>query len=106
MEATFRNGKKYVGGTVVEARHTLTTFSSNGVTKYTAVLWEDGTTSCNCPGWWSRKAKGLTCKHAARAEKLTTTVDETSGYEVPTSAAGKPQQGTTPFKRRTRSVDT
>jgi hypothetical protein len=106
VEATFKNGKKYIGGAVIEPRHMLTTFSSNGVTKYTAVLWEDGTTSCNCPGWWSKKGKVRTCKHTARAAKLTATVDETTEYDVPTPAAGKSQQGTTSFKRRTRSVDT
>ena len=105
MEATYKDGKKHLGGKVIEPRHTLNTLSSNGMTVYTAVLWEDGTTSCNCPGWWSKKGKVRTCKHTVRAEKLTTSIDETGGRSVPVTAAETAKQGTNPFKRRARSVD-
>lgn len=43
--------------------------SSNGVTKYTTVMWEDTRTgllrcSCNCPGWAIKKnGKPRECKH-------------------------------------------
>ncbi len=40
--------------------------SSSGPTIYTAVLWQDGGTSCNCPGWQNRKK----CKHADAALDL------------------------------------
>jgi len=41
-----------------------TNLSSNGVTKYTTLLWSDGTASCDCPGWTQRVVDGVrSCKH-------------------------------------------
>lgn len=48
-----------------------TNVSSNGVTKYTTILWEDGTASCDCPGWTmpskDRRARGVReCSHTVK----------------------------------------
>jgi hypothetical protein len=37
--------------------------STHGVTTYETLLWEDGTMSCNCPGWIYH---GRSCKHVTR----------------------------------------
>ena len=103
MQPTFKKGKKYIGDKEVAAKHRLILYGDDGTSIYTATLWADGTTSCNCPGWRFRR----TCKHSARAVSLTTTVDETGGPDRPTPAAAEePSRGTNPFKRHTRSVDT
>jgi hypothetical protein len=105
MATTFKDGKKYVAGVEVRVKHRLTCFGSDGNTIYTATLWADGEASCNCPAWrFERKGK-RGCKHATRAMTLTADVDETGGLGR-TAAAAEPDLGTTPFKRRTRSVDT
>jgi len=40
------------------------TSSSNPNKKYTTVLWDDGTWSCDCPGWkFKRGSKPRICKH-------------------------------------------
>jgi hypothetical protein len=103
MQPTYRRGKKFIGSQEIGAKHRLIFYASDGCTINTATLWVDGTASCNCPGWrFHRK-----CKHSARALNLTATVDETGGPDRSTSAAPEePPRGTTPFKRRTRSVDT
>jgi hypothetical protein len=57
----FKNGVKYTDdGKAVRPDRIAEYESSNGVTVYSATLWQDGTASCNCPGWSNRK----TCKHA------------------------------------------
>lgn len=107
MKPAFKRGKKFLDDKEIEAKHRLILYGSDGVSIYTATLWADGTTSCNCPGWSFQHAKGGTCKHAKRAAGLTTTVDETGGPDRSTSdAADRSSHRTTPFKRRTRSVDT
>jgi hypothetical protein len=57
----FKDGSKFVGKNKkeVEAKKRHSHLSSDGYTKYTTTEWEDGTWSCNCPGWANRK----TCKH-------------------------------------------
>lgn len=59
MGTYFQDGQKITDGQRFDAIRTEDFTSSNGVTIYTATLWEDHTTSCNCPGWAIRK----TCKH-------------------------------------------
>jgi hypothetical protein len=66
----FDNGVKVLDdGTRVGIRQSKTNLSSNGVTKYTTILWKDGTASCDCPGWTQRvKSEGMgrrtrECKH-------------------------------------------
>lgn len=59
MSTYFHDGQKITDGKRFDALRTEDFTSSNGVTIYTATLWEDHTTSCNCPGWAIRK----TCKH-------------------------------------------
>jgi hypothetical protein len=104
---SFKRGKKLLDGKEIEAKHRLILYGSDGVSIYTATLWVDGTTSCNCPGWRFPRKGGRTCKHAERAKNLTTTIDETGGPDRSTSAATEsPSRGISPFKRRTRSVDT
>lgn len=107
MKPAFKRGKKLLDGKEIEAKHRLILYGSDGISIYTATLWADGTTSCNCPGWSFQHAKGKTCKHAKRAESLTATIDETGGPDRSTSAvSGESPRGTSPFKRRSRSVDT
>jgi hypothetical protein len=107
LKPSFKRGKKLLDGKEIEAKHRLILYGSDGVSIYTATLWTDGTTSCNCPGWSFQHAKGGTCKHAKRAALLTATVDETGGPDRSISnATDKSSPGTTPFRRRTRSVDT
>ena len=55
----FKNGSKFVNKKEVEAKKRHIHLSSDGYTKYTTTEWDDGTWSCNCPGWANRK----TCKH-------------------------------------------
>lgn len=55
----FAGGAKFIDQQRVQAKKRHEHLSSDGVTKYTATEWEDGTWSCNCPGWANRKK----CKH-------------------------------------------
>ena len=58
--AFFAAGEKILGdGSHVKAAKRHEHLSSDGNTKYTATKWQDGTWSCNCPGWSNRKS----CKH-------------------------------------------
>ncbi len=103
MKATYWRGKKLLNGQTIAARHRLVFYASDGRSINTATLWEDGTTSCNCKGWCFRQK----CKHATRALALTADVDETGERPDPApTAQDGPAHGTTPFRRRTRSVDT
>lgn len=104
---TFHGGQKFIGSLAISARYRLTCFGSDGVTIYTATLWADGTSSCNCPAWRFERNGVRKCKHATRALSLTADVDETGGQARPTPAAAEePVQGTNPFRRRSRQVDT
>ena len=103
MKVTYWRGKKLLGSQTIEARYRLVFYASDGCTINTATLWEDGTTSCNCKGWQFRKK----CKHSIRALTITADVDETGERPEPIPAVPEePVQRTTPFRRRTRSVDT
>jgi hypothetical protein len=105
VKPSFKKGKKFIGDKTIEAKYRLLTHGSDGVTIYTATLWADGTTSCNCPAWRFAKGDARKCKHSERAAGLTANVDETGTIPIPT-AAPEQSHGTNPFKRRTRSVDT
>lgn len=51
-------------------KQTFVNLSSNGKTKYQTLLYTDGTTSCDCPGW-TRRTQGdgsRTCKHVRLIE--------------------------------------
>ena len=104
MKALYRKGAKLIGNQVIAARYRLVFYASDGCTINTATLWEDGTSSCNCKGWRFHR----TCKHSIRALDLTGNLDETGERrEHPTSdAPEKPTRATSPFRRRTRPVDT
>lgn len=66
---TFHKGVMHLDGVVQEAVRILDTQStSNGLTKYTTVIWRDpGTgelrTSCNCNGWAMARSGVRGCKH-------------------------------------------
>ena len=68
MEPSYRAGKKFLGGEVIEATYRLTFYGNDGFTIHTATLWDDGTTSCNCPRW-TKKMQGMErgCPHSVRA---------------------------------------
>ena len=47
---------------------TIVNKSSSGPRKYETVIYVDGTTSCNCPGWcFKRDGKDRSCKHTVAA---------------------------------------
>lgn len=79
MEWTFRDGKKFRAGAPrseagVEPAKVKESVSSNGLTKYLTILWEDGVLSCDCRGWAILKKdhKGIpkprTCRHCKESE--------------------------------------
>jgi len=60
----------HVNGRAQRPARSVTFRSTNGLTMYTAVDWEDPASgdlrsSCNCPGWtiWRDKSKPRTCAH-------------------------------------------
>lgn len=71
MAETFRDGKKYVDGRVVEPQYLYEALSSNGTTVYTATVWQDGGISCNCTGWATSKKTPKACKHTKAAADIT-----------------------------------
>jgi hypothetical protein len=105
MEPSYRAGKKFLGGEVIEATYRLTFYGNDGFTIHTATLWDDGTTSCNCPRW-TKKMQGMErgCPHSVRAQSLTANIDETG--ERPVAPPPTVPRETNPFRRRSRSVDT
>ena len=112
MEPTYRAGKKFIGSQVIEAKYRFTFHGNDGFTVHTATLWDDGTSSCNCPRW-TKKLQGQDrgCPHSQRALSLTANVDETGEQPDKPATAGTPptsagQRTTNPFQRRSRSVDT
>ena len=43
--------------------------SSRGTTTYEVTLWDDGTLSCDCPGWvYAKKGRPRACKHTRIVE--------------------------------------
>jgi hypothetical protein len=104
MEPSFRSGKKFFNGKVIEAKYRLTFYGNDGFTVHTATLWEDGTASCNCPQWIKKVTEERRCRHTVRALALTCNVDETG--EQPAPPPPKVQRETNPFRRRSRPVDT
>jgi hypothetical protein len=105
MDPSYRAGKKFIGNKAIEARFRYTFFGNDGYTKHTATLWEDGTSSCNCPRWGPHlPGQPRRCPHSERALTLTANVDETGEQPEPEKPAGP--QTTSPFRRGRRSVDT
>ena len=87
LEWTFKEGRKFPAGLVarkgisqgVGPRKVKESISSNGLTKYLTILWNDGVLSCDCRGWAilkkdknTGKSKPRDCKHckAARGSKF------------------------------------
>lgn len=65
---SFKRGQKYVDGRALRAI-VLDEYLSrtDGTTKHTATLWNDGSVSCNCKGWvFNHKKKGDRACHHAR----------------------------------------
>ena len=106
MGVAYRSGKKFLDGQVIEARHRYTFHGNDGFTVHTATLWEDGTSSCNCPRWGKSidRFGNRSCVHSERAATLTENIDETGAQpDLPSPAMS---QTTSPFRRRRRSIDT
>ena len=62
----FEGGYKILdNGTRIALERGVPNLSSNGVTKYSTLLWKDGTASCDCPGWTQRISDDgeRSCKH-------------------------------------------
>jgi hypothetical protein len=106
MEPYYRSGKKFFDGRVIEAIYRLTFHGDDGFTVHTATLWEDGTSSCNCPRWikLSRGKKERECPHSLRALTLTASIDETG--EQPKKPLTGSSQGISASRQRSRVVDT
>jgi hypothetical protein len=104
VEPSYRTGKKFIGNKAIDARYRLTVYGDDGFTVHTATLWEDGTSSCNCPRWGPKVDGKRQCKHSVRALTLTANIDETG--DQPEPPAPKVQPATNPFRRRSRPVDT
>lgn len=106
-EPSYRQGKKYCQGQEIPARYRYTFFGNDGYTIHTAVLWEDGTSSCNCPRW-TKKVPGSPrhCPHAERALTLTVNVDDTGTIPVPPTPSAPGAAGPQSARRRQRTVDT
>lgn len=66
---SFSQGNMFVNGMAQVPEEAQRWESSNGVTVYTTVKWNDSTTgakrvSCNCPGWAMKRKDGpRRCKH-------------------------------------------
>jgi len=83
LEWTFKKGKKFPAGSSssrgVSPKKVKESVSSNGLTKYLTILWNDGVLSCDCRGWAILKKDGKgnpkprDCRHCkeARASKFT-----------------------------------
>lgn len=87
LEWTFKDGKKFPAGWRREGgasrgvgpRKVKESKSSNGLTKYLTILWNDDVLSCDCRGWAilkkdkaTGKPKPRDCKHckAARSSRF------------------------------------
>jgi hypothetical protein len=70
VQYTFHDGEKHgTDGTTATPRMIKETLSSNGHTRYTTILWDDGVYSCDCPGWCiAKRGKERTCKHIKSAQ--------------------------------------
>ena len=93
---TFKNGKKFPAGVSrsrgVSPRKVMESTSSNGLTKYLTILWNDGVITCDCRGWAilkktpSGEPKPRTCKHckaaAANGNSAMTAVDDFAPSQV------------------------
>jgi hypothetical protein len=105
VEPSYSKGKKFLDGKAIEARFRYTFHGDDGFTVHTATLWADGTSSCNCPRWGPHKrGQERRCIHSDRALTLAANVDETGAQPGPPAATVSP--ATSPFRRRSRTVDT
>lgn len=99
---TFHSGVMHVDGVVQEAVRILDTPSSNGLTKYTTVIWRDPNSgelrvSCNCNGWTIARGGTRTCKHAQQLQDnplLGRTLAEAVAEVAASPAAVAPQTTT------------
>jgi len=73
--------------------------SSSGGGRYQTLLYVDGTTSCECPGWCRRVATdgSRTCKHNPRRPDGNADRECLSSHDYQTPAAAIPT--TTPARR-------
>jgi len=105
-EATFRDGKKYnPDGHVCKPIKLKEPLSSNGHTKYCTVLWDDGTYSCNCPGWSFKRNGERKCKHTKRS--IACNANDMTDISEFVSESGAPErrgQVIIPAKRECRGI--
>ena len=74
---TFKDGRKFPAGKPRSSgcapHKVMESKSSNGLTKYLTILWDDGVITCDCRGWSILKKdnhgqpKPRTCKHCKKA---------------------------------------
>lgn len=107
---SFTGGVMAVDGRRQQARRSIDRLSSNEITTYTAVEWDDPVThelrySCNCPGYTRRLARD--CKHCQElrdnpglSETATIQRVTTSGVQAPFRAGTMDQQS----GKRTRGL--
>lgn len=77
IEWVFKDGKKFPSGGTrsggTNPKMVMESMSSNGLTKYLAILWNDGVITCDCRGWAILKKdsagnpKPRTCRHCKLA---------------------------------------
>lgn len=102
MAIHFKDGKKVDGGKQYDATAVLITYSSNGITIYTATRWSDDTASCNCQGWATSKKDPKSCKHSRRVATMHGVVNETGAPAANTVgrlAAAQPAKSDAPNSR-------
>jgi len=107
LEWTFKEGKKFPAGLVarkgiskgVSPRKIKESISSNGLTKYLTILWNDGVLSCDCRGWAILKKdkntgepKPRDCKHCKAAHDSKFEDMTLVGEFVPEASQMKRQQ--------------
>lgn len=86
--------------------------SSSGKNIYETLLYVDGSTSCNCPGWTRRVSYGIrTCKHTRYidqgiAEKAQEYVTSHSYVDEPVKKVVRKKSNkiTTPYSKRKISL--
>jgi hypothetical protein len=96
---TFSGGIMFLDGVQQEAVRILDTPSSNGLTKYSTVIWRDPNTgelrvSCNCNGWAIARSSTRSCKHTRQLQDNPTlgrTLAEAVAEVARTPAAVSPQ---------------
>jgi len=113
-EWQFSNGRKIdrQTGESVGPLKVMTPLSSNNMTRYTTIMWEDGVVTCDCPGWTIKKKPTSknpeghrTCKHCKSAvntggDNMTLVND----FVAPTQGPAMSGTQFTPHQRQHRRI--